>query len=123
MKTKLRFFLLLVLLRAGFFALPVYQTGCSTPPDARHVQYATLKATADTADAAVAVAAHLYQNGAITAAQANQVRALYDTKFQPAYQLAVATAKADLSSAASPDLLALAAQLSNLIVQFQSHKP
>lgn len=122
MKTKLRFFLVPLLL-LGFFVLPVAQTGCKTVPDARHVQYATLKATADTADAAVAVAAHLYQNGAITAAQANQVRVLYDTKFQPAYQLAIATAKADLSSAASPDLLALAAQLSNLIVQFQHHSP
>jgi signal recognition particle receptor subunit beta len=71
----------------------------------------------------VAESAHLYQNGAITAAQANQVRSIYDSRFQPAFRLAVAAAKADLSTAASPDLIALASQLSSLIIQFQNHTP
>lgn len=123
MKTKLRFFLLPVLVWAGFFALPIIQTGCSTPASARNAQYATLKAVADTADAAVAESAHLYATGVITAAQAIQVKTFYDSRFQPAFRLAVAAARADLSSAASPDLLSLASQLSSLVVSFQTKTP
>lgn len=121
--SKLRFLIVPVLVWAGFFSLPVMQTGCSTPADARHAQYATLKAVGDTADAVVALCAHLYASGTITAAQANQIRSIYDGQFQPAYRLAVLTARSDLSTVASPDLLAIAAQLSSLIVQFQNHRP
>ncbi len=104
-------------------AVPVIETGCKTAPDSRHVQYATLKAVGDTADGAVALGAHLYQQGTITAAQATQINAFYDQKFQPAYRVAVSAARADLSSVASPDLMNLAAQLAALVDSFQHKTP
>lgn len=113
---------IIVLFAVAFLAtaLPVFETGCSTPSSARNVQYSTLKAVGETADAAVALSAHLYQQHVITPAQANQVRDLYDLKFQPAYRFAVNAARADLSTLASQDLMALAGQLSSLVVQFQN---
>lgn len=121
MKTKLRFFLLPVLLWAGFFALPVYQTGCQAP-SARVVQVQTLKSVGQTAEASVALSAQLYRDGTITPAQARQVADFYDQKFQPAFRFAVSAAQSNLDSIASPDVMALASQLSALVVQFQSHK-
>lgn len=115
---------LFTILALAFFAtaMPVY-TGCKTAPSARNVQYATLKAVGDTADAAVSLSAHLYAQGTLTADQARQVKDFYDQKFQPAYRLAVNAAKADLSTVASPDLSSLASQLSDLLVKFQNKTP
>lgn len=110
--------LILVLLAV---ALPVAQTGCSTPPSARVVQVQSLKAVGQTAEAAVVLAAQLYQAKTITAQQANAVNVFYDTRFQPAFRLAVAAVNANLDSVASPDLVGLAQQLSSLVASYQTH--
>ncbi len=98
--------------------VPVLQTGCSTAPSSRVQQVQTLKAVGQSAEAAVASAAQLYNSKTITAVQAQQVADIYDKKFQPAYRLAVAAVNANLDSVASPDLIALAAQLSALVLTF-----
>lgn len=109
----------LLLILALAVATPLVQTGCGTSPSSRVVQVQTLKAVGQSADAAVALSAQLYHDGKITAAQANQVRDLYDLKFQPAYRVAVNAVQANLDSIASPDLLALTQQLSTLVASFQ----
>ncbi len=79
----------------------------------------TLKAVGHSAEAAVQLSAQLYQGGKITAAQARSVIDFYDTRFQPAYRIAAAAAKADLSGPASPDVSALASQLLALVASYQ----
>jgi hypothetical protein len=103
-------------------AIPVTQTGCSNPPSARVAQVQTLKAVGATAEASVALSAQLYAGGTINASQAREVMDFYDQKFQPVYRLAVASVNANLDSIASPDVLALATQLSALVLQFQHKK-
>jgi hypothetical protein len=98
---------------------PLAFVGCQTPPSARVVQAQTLKAVGEAAEAAVALSAHLYADGKITAAQARAVNAFFDAKFEPPFRLAVAAVKADLSSSASPELAALAGQLVALVAAYQ----
>lgn len=114
---------LIAILALAFLAiaLPVAQTACSNPPSARVVQVQTLKAVGQSAEAAVALSAQLYRDQQITAAQARQVADFYDQKFQPAFRVAVSAVQANLDSIASPDVMALAQQLSALVLQFQ-HK-
>ena len=102
---------------AGFFSLPVLQTGCSTAPDARTQAYQTLGILGQTAKASMDASTQLLKQGSITVAQWQQIAAFYDTKWQPAYSVAVVTAKSDLSTVASPDVLALAAQFAALVAQ------
>lgn len=111
----MRIFLTLVLL----FAAPLAPIGCSTPPSARVVQVQTLKTVGATVKASMQVAAQLLKDGKITWAQWEKLANFHDTKFQPAYLLAVSTVSADLSSAASPDLLALFGQLLAIAETFQ----
>lgn len=110
-----------VSLWVGFFSLPVYTTSCTSAPSSRVAQVQTLKAVGETAEAAVALSAQLYKDGHITPDQARQVMDMYDFRFQPIFRLAVSAAKADLSTAASPDLLDVAAQLSALVLSFKAH--
>ncbi len=99
------------ILLAGFVAaFPVIQTGCQTAPSARVVEVQTLKAVGASAKAAIDASAQLLKQG-------QKIAAFYDTKFQPAFNLAVAAASSDLSSVASPDLINLATQLANLVAQ------
>lgn len=109
-------FLFLILLAVS---LPLAQTACSSSPSSRVVQVQTLKAVGQSAETAVSLSAQLYAAGKITAAQANQVRDLYDLKFQPAYRVAVSAVQMNLDSIASPDLLTLAQQLTTLVASFQ----
>lgn len=95
----------------GILALP----GCTTPPAARTQAATTLKIVGLTAKAGIDSSALLLREGKLSPEQWSRIAGFYDLKFQPAYQLAVATAQADLSSPASPDLLALAAQFSALL--------
>ena len=118
MKNKTLRFLALALGLA--LATPVIYTGCSTVPSARVTEDQTLKAVGESAEAAVALSAHLYASGTITATQARQINAFYDTKFQPAFSVAVIAVNSNLDSVASPDLVSLAGQLSNLIISFQT---
>lgn len=122
MKT-IRSFLALLALSLLAFSIPVLQTGCSSPPSARVAQVQTLKSVGESAEAAVALSAHLYQAGTITAAQAKQVINFYDQRFQPAFRLAVTAVNANLDSIASPDILSLATQLATLVQSFQNHSP
>ena len=110
-------FLLVVCLAV---AIPVVPIGCSTAPSARVVQVQTLKAVGQSAEAAIALSAQLYAAGTINSAQAYQAKLFYDTRFIPAYRLAVAAVNANLDSIASPDVLALAQQLSALVASFQN---
>lgn len=109
----------LILLIALATALPVMQTGCSTPANERVAAVQTLKAVGHTAEAAVATTAQLYAVGKVSAAQAAEVNRIYDKQFQPAFRIAVNAVNANLESVASPELIALAAQLSALVLTFQ----
>ncbi len=104
-------------------AIPAPFTGCSTPPSSRVTQVQTLKAVGEAAEAAVAASARLFYAGAITSAQAKQIADIYDNKFQPAFRVAIVAVNANLESVASPDLIAIAAQMSSLILSFQTPTP
>lgn len=116
----MRIFRVFALLSALVFAsvAPVIVTGCATAPSARVAQVQSLKAVGQSAEAAVSLSAQLYRDGKITGAQARAVMDFYDARFQPAFRLAVAAVNANLDSLASPDLLALASQLSALVAQY-----
>lgn len=101
----------------GFFSLPVLQSGCSTAPDARTQAYQTLGILGQTAKASMDASTQLLKQGSIAVAQWQQIASFYDTKWQPTYAVAVVTAKSDLSTVASPDVLALAAQFAALVAQ------
>lgn len=109
------------ILAIAFFAVasPVVITGCKTLPTERRIVHESLKATGELADAAVALSAQLFRDGKITAAQARAVLEFYDKRFQPSFRFAVVAAQGNLSSIASPDLAALASELSSLIASFQ----
>lgn len=117
MKTRILTAILSAVLWVGFFSLPIVQTGCQQPPSQRVVQVQSLKAVGLAVDGGMKAAAQLYHNGQITEAQWNKVADFHDNKFLPAFNLAVAAVQSDLSSAASPDVLALATQFANLVAQ------
>ena len=87
---------------------------CSSPAS-RVAQVTTLKVLGASVDETMKVSAGLFHDGRITLTQWARIAAFHDQKFQPAYRLAVAAVQADLSSVASPDLIALAAQLLGLV--------
>lgn len=91
--------------------------GCATAPSSRVAEVKTLQVVGASVDTAMKLAAQLYHDGKMGAAQWDQVAAIHG-KFRPAYNLAVAAVQADLSSPASPDLAALAAQLVALVATF-----
>ncbi len=119
-----KLFSALVALCAFVLAGPILTLsgGCAAP-SARVAQVQTLKAVGQAAEASVALSAQLYRDSRITPEQARYIADFYDKKFQPAYRLAVAAVNANLDSIASPDVAALASQLSSLVVQFQNHSP
>ena len=102
---------------------PLVQTGCQNPPSERVVAVQTLAAIGMTAKASLDEAARLLARGEITVDQWSKVARFYDQTFAPAYTLAVASVKADLSSIASPDLVGLAAQLATLVAQLTAKPP
>lgn len=112
----------LVLLLALAFATPLalVQTGCSTVPSARTTEVTTLKIVGDTAKTGMDAATQLLKQGQITVVQWQKVATFYDTQFQPVFALAVATAQSDLTSVASPDLIALGGQLATLVAQLST---
>jgi hypothetical protein len=91
--------------------------GCTTTSQVQAGQ--TLQAVGLAVDAAMKTAAGMYHNNQITAAQWAQIADIHDNKFQPAFNLAVQAVQANLSSIASPDVVALASQLSALVASFQ----
>lgn len=112
----------LLLLAVLAMTAPAF-TGCTSTSNTQVVEYQTLKAVGQSAEATVALAAHLYEAGAITAAQAKTVADFYDNRFQPAFRLASAAVQANLSSYAPQDLLNLASQLSALLLQYRNQTP
>jgi hypothetical protein len=108
--------LLLVLILA--VTAPLAFTGCPSVPSERTAAVHTLQAVGLSAKSAMDASTQLLKQGAITVEQWQKVALLYDTKFQPAYGAAVLAVKSDLSSAASPDIIALAAELTNLVATF-----
>lgn len=116
MRSSLR---ILLVFGCLIFAAPValVVTGCGNP-SSRVTQVQTLKAVGHTAESAVALSAQLYRDKRITADQARAVNVLFDTKFQPAFRVAVNAVQMNLDSVASPELIDLAAQLSNLVSSY-----
>jgi hypothetical protein len=97
-------------------------TACQTPPSERAVAVQTLKAVGFTAKTAMDASTQLLKQGTITVEQWQKVAVLYDTRFQPAFNVAVLAVQSDLSPA-SPDLVAIAVELTNLVASFQKPKP
>lgn len=112
---KLLFLLLLAV------AMPLAVTSCSAPVSERVQAVQTLKAVGHTAESAVATAAQLYNDGVITEAQLGVVTAFYNTKFQPAFRVAVLAVNANYDLKAPADVVALAAQLTQLVISLQKH--
>lgn len=92
--------------------------GCTTSQQVTTVQ--TLKTVGMAADAAMTTAAGLYHNNQITSVQWQAIADFHDQKFIPAYKVAIQAAQSDLSSFASPDLLALSAQLGALVASYST---
>lgn len=109
-----------LLLLLALSVTPLVSTSCQTAPSERVIQVQTLKAVGASAEAAVGLSAQLYRDKKITPAQARSVMDFYDQKFQPAFRLAVSAARSDLSTVASPDLVALASELSALVLKLQT---
>lgn len=105
------------LLLAPVATLP---TGCSTAPSARVVATQTLKSVGQTAESSIAVVAQLYADGKITPVQARTAMDFYNTRFQPAFRLAVAASRANLDTVASPEVFDLCQQLIALVAQLKS---
>lgn len=114
MKTYRTIILALALCWAGAFVF----TGCQQPPSQRVVAVNTLKAVGLSAKAAMDASTSLLKQGAISYAQWQKVAVVYDNKFQPAFNAALVAVNSDLSSFASPDLIAIAAELTNLVATF-----
>lgn len=106
-----------IILAAALLLAPVAYQGCSTAPSARVVEATTLGVVGQTAKAAIDTASQLLKDGKITVAQYQTVASFYDTKFQPAYNVALTAVQSNLSSIASPDLVTLAAQVGALVAQ------
>lgn len=98
-------------------ATPVLQTGCQNTPATQSKTVQTLLTIGTTAKTAMDASTQLLKQGAISVDQWRQIANFFDTKWQPAFALAVSAAHSDLSSLASPDLIALAAQFTAFIAQ------
>lgn len=108
----------LILVLSLALCAPVIPTGCQTAPASRTQAVTTLLIVGQTAKTAIDASATLLGKGQITLAQWNQIASIYDTKFQPAYAIAVQAAQSDLSSIASPDLVTLAGEIAGLAASF-----
>ena len=101
-------------------------TGCATVQKATTALSAagsspttvtTLEVLGASVDASMKVAAGLYHNGQITAAQWNTIASIHDNQFLPAYNAAVAAVQYDTNQPAAPNLLQLAGQIATAVQQ------
>lgn len=106
---------------AGFFSLPVMQTGCTTPRDQRVQTVQTLKIVGQSAKTSMDAATQLLKQGTITVAQWSKIAEVYDKQFQPIYSTAVVTAHANLDSVADPELVGISLQLAALVTELTTH--
>lgn len=95
--------------------------GCQQAPSARVIQYQTLRGVGEAGKSSMDATTQLLKQGSITYEQWQKVATFYDTKFQPAYAVAVVAAQSDLSSVASPDLTNLLNQLLALTAALTTH--
>ena len=100
------------------FVSPAFQ-GCQTSPSQRTQTYTTLRVLGASIETSMTIAARMFKAGEITQAQWDRLADIHDNKIQPAYRLAVQSAKANLSSVASPELVTLVTDFSNLILSLQ----
>jgi hypothetical protein len=107
--------LILILLIA---VSPLAFNGCASSPSTQVATVHTLQAVGVSAKTAMDASTQLLKQGTITVDQWQKVAAIYDTRFQPAFAAAVVVAHSDVSSAASPDLIAIAAELTNLVATY-----
>lgn len=112
-----------ILLASALIAIPAIQTGCKSTPNERVIQVQTLKASGQTAEAAVALSAQLYRDGLISADKARIVIDFYNLRFQPTYRLAVTAVRGDLNSLSSPELWDLLNQLTVIVANLQKPTP
>lgn len=93
--------------------------GCSNTATTQRAEYQTLATAGVTAKAAIDTAAQLLRAEKITVAQWSKVAAIYDNKFQPTYNLALAVAQTNINQPAPADLLAILNQLTALVASFK----
>lgn len=106
----------LLLVSIVLAASPALYVGCGTPPNQRVATVTSLKVAGQIAEQAVASSAILFRDGIIDSDQARAVTDFYDLKFQPAFRSAVIAARVDYSTPASPEIVALASELSNMVL-------
>jgi len=94
--------------------LSLSQTGCVTT-QAQQAQ--TLEAVGLGAKATIDTAAILLKNGKITVQDFQKVAHFYDTKFQPAFRVALALVEGNQKNPAPLKLVQLAADLAALLPQ------
>ncbi len=104
-----------ILLCLALSVAPLGLVACKTAPAARVSEVRTLEAVGLAAKATLDAAAGMLAKGQITVDQWRSVSSFYMSKWQPAYTAAVVAVRSDLSSPASPDLLALALQFAALL--------
>lgn len=110
----------LLLIIALCVAVPMATTSCTIAPSARVVQARTLGILGTTAKTGMDGATQLLKQGRISVDQWRNVANFYDLRWQPAFNLAVAAVRADLSSIASPDLQKLADEFAALLGTFST---
>lgn len=96
---------------------PFLTTSCMNTTQTQATKYKTLAAVGAAAQAAMDSTTALLKAGKIPVAQFQKVADYFDGKFQPSFRFAVATAKADLSTLASPDITTLLAQFTTLVAE------
>ncbi len=111
-----RLLLILCLACAPLAVLP----SCSSSPSTQNIQVQSLKAIGQAAEAAVKESAYMYQDRRINAVQAYEIKVFYDTRFKPAYRLAVSAVLGDLNSIAAPDVISLFNQLTALVANYKN---
>lgn len=98
---------------------PVGLTSCATSPQVQATEARTLLAVGTSAKAGLDTCTQLLKAGKMSVADYQKVAAFFDSRFQPAFRLAVAVAKSD-TAPASPDLLNLASQFAALVATYTS---
>lgn len=120
MKSKL---LYIIALASFAVAVPLATTGCQSAPSERTQAVQTLKILGQSAKTSMDGATQLLKQGSITVEKWQTIANFFDTKWQPAYTFAVASAQSDLSTVGSPDLIGLAANFAALVAQLTAPTP
>jgi len=99
-------------------ATPFLLVSCKSAPTERTTEVKTLKVIGASADASMKLATQLLADGKITREQWNKIANFFDTKFQPAFGLAVTAVRSDLNNTAPSDVIALSVQLAGLVAAY-----